>query len=69
MYKLGLFNEGGFYLMVGCPVCLVVRFNAYNTYEMLVGGVVRRVCYSCYHRAFLKTNLSRMLRRRKFSDF
>jgi len=55
--------------MVGCPVCLVVRFNAYNTYEMLVGGVVRRVCYSCYHRAFLKTNLSRMLRRRKFSDF
>ena len=54
--------------MVKCPVCLVVRFNAYNTYEMLVGGVVRRVCYGCYHRAFLKTNLDRMLRSPKNSN-
>ena len=44
-----------------CPVCHVKRFNpAFSGCEMRVDGRLVRVCSDCYHKAFLKTNLSRM---------
>ena len=45
-----------------CPVCNVRRFNpAFSGCEMFVNGRLMRVCAECYHSAFIRTNLSRML--------
>jgi hypothetical protein len=56
--------------MVKCPVCCKIDMNcAFSGCELLIGGKVTRVCSYCYHKAFIKTNLDRMLRRRKFSGY
>jgi hypothetical protein len=48
--------------MVKCPVCNKFNISKSNIdFEMFHEGVLKQVCGACYHEAFLKTNLSRML--------
>jgi transcription elongation factor Elf1 len=51
--------------MVKCPVCNDVGIDNCNVeFEMMVDGIITQVCGDCYHEAFLKTNLKRMLSNR-----
>lgn len=48
--------------MVKCPVCNKFSMDKSNIeFEMFFNGALVQVCGACYHEAFLKTNLSRML--------
>jgi transcription elongation factor Elf1 len=48
--------------MVKCPVCNKRSFSKTKVeFEMHVNGRITQVCGECYHEAFLKTNLYRML--------
>ena len=48
--------------MVKCPVCQKVNISRCNIdFEMFHEGALIQVCGDCYHKAFLKTNFSRML--------
>jgi len=48
--------------MVKCPVCRKINVERSKIeFEMFHEGALIQVCGDCYHKAFLKTNFSRML--------